>query len=102
MHTPSAFGKSIRAMLGVTIVSILAWLPSAAMAQRMADRQQDTAPSSATSPSIMTTEGVRKAIVFIYLDGNLVAQYKYYLWHDGCYLTYEPNGSALVPPAACQ
>lgn len=50
----------------------------------------------------MTTEGVRKAIVFIYLDGNLVAQYKYYLWHDGCYLTYEPNGSALVPPAACQ
>jgi hypothetical protein len=102
MHTPSLLRKSIWAMLPVALVWIIAWLPSVAIAQRMADRQQDTARSSATAPSIMTTEGVRKAIIFIYLDGNLVAQYKYYWWREGCYLTYEPNGSAPVPPAACQ
>jgi hypothetical protein len=87
-------------MLPVAIASIIAWLPSTAMAQRVADRQQNT--GSATSPSIITTDGVRKAIIFVYLDGNLVQQYKYYLWRDDCYLTYEPNNFAPAPPAACQ
>jgi hypothetical protein len=49
----------------------------------------------------MTTEGVRKAIVFTYRDGNLVQQYKYYWWNEGCYLTYEPNNSGPVPLPAC-
>jgi hypothetical protein len=89
-------------MLPMAIVSIIVWLPTTAMAQRIADRQQNTGPSSATAPSIITTDGERKAIVFVYLDGNLVQQYKYYLWRDDCYLTYEPNNFAPVPPAACQ
>jgi hypothetical protein len=50
----------------------------------------------------MTKEGVRKAIIFTYRDNNLIQQYKYYWWNDGCYLTYEPNNNASVPPPACQ
>jgi hypothetical protein len=102
MRKPSALRKSIRAILPVAGVFILAWLPPAAIAQRVADRQQGNAPSSATASSIMTTEGVRKAIVFTYRDNNLIQQYKYYWWREGCYLTYEPNNAALVPPPACQ
>lgn len=99
MRKPSA--KSVWTMLPVAMVSIIAWLPTTAMAQRVADRQQGTGLSSATT-SIITTDGVRRAIVFVYLDGNLVQQYKYYLWRDDCYLTYEPNNFAPAPPAACQ
>ncbi|MFY9840352.1 MAG: hypothetical protein WAK55_28560 [Xanthobacteraceae bacterium] len=102
MPKPSALRKAIRAVLVLASVWILALLPTAAMAQHMADRQQDTTPSSTTASSIMTKEGVRKAIIFTYRDGNLIQQYKYYLWHDACYLTYEPNNSAPVPPPACQ
>jgi hypothetical protein len=101
MRKSSALRKSIRAMLPVASVLILAGLPPAAIAQRIADRQQGSVPSSATTPSIMTTEGVRKAIVFTYRDGNLVQQYKYYWWNEGCYLTYEPNNSGPVPLPAC-
>jgi hypothetical protein len=102
MREPSALRKASRVVLAAASVSILVWLPTAAMAQRVADRQQDTVPSSTTASSIMTKEGVRKAIIFTYRDGNLIQQYKYYLWHDACYLTYEPNNSAAVPPPACQ
>lgn len=102
MRNPSALRKSIRGMLPVAIVSVLASLPSAATAQQMADRLQDTAPSSAKAPPVVSTEGARRAIIFTYLDGNLIQQYKYYWWHDGCYLTYETNNFAPVPPSACE
>jgi hypothetical protein len=102
MHKLSALRTAIRVVLALASASILAWLPSVATAQVMADRQQGAPPSSTTAPSIMTKEGVRKAIIFTYRDNNLIQQYKYYWWNDGCYLTYEPNNNASVPPPACQ
>jgi hypothetical protein len=102
MRKPSALRTAVRAVLALASASIFAWPPTAAMAQKMADRQQGAPPSSTTAPSIMTKEGARKAIIFTYRDNNLIQQYKYYWWNDGCYLTYEPNNNAPVPPPACQ
>jgi hypothetical protein len=101
MREPSTLRNAMRAMLPVAIVLVLASLPFAAIAQRIADRQ-GTSSTPAAAPSIITTEGSLKATIFTYRDGNLVNRYKYYVWHDGCYLTYEPIGFAPAPPAACQ
>jgi hypothetical protein len=58
-------------------------------------------PAGTAAPSPISTEGELKATVFAFRDGNLVAQYKYYWWHNGCYLSYAPANFVPAPPAAC-
>jgi hypothetical protein len=102
MRKSSAKKNSTRTLLLVAAGwSILGWPSTPAIAQRLADRQNATVAASAAAPSIIATDGALKATIFAYRDGNLIMQYKYYLWRDACYLTYEPSNFAPVPPAAC-
>jgi hypothetical protein len=98
----SATRKLAHAAFLVAVALILTWFSLSARAQQPAARQSaGTAPASAAAPSPISTEGELKATVFTFRDGNLVAQYKYYWWRNGCYLNYAPATFAPAPPAAC-
>jgi hypothetical protein len=97
----SPMRKLTHAMLFIALVSIFDGASLSAIAQQPANRQPAAAaPAGGAAPSAISTQGELKATVFLFWDGNLIAQYKYYWWHDGCYLSYEPTNFAAVPPAA--
>ena len=97
----SATRKSMRVGLFVALASIFAWSPLSAIAQQPARQPAGAAPAGAAVSSPIGTEGELEATVFTFRDGNLVVQYKYYWWRNGCYLSYSPANFAPVPPAAC-
>lgn len=98
----SAMRKLTQAAFVIAAALIFAWFTHAARAQQPAARQPPgTAAAGAAAPSPIGAEAELKATVFAFRECNLVAQYKYYWWRDGCYLSYAPGNFTPVPPAAC-
>ncbi len=102
----SAARKVTRATLFVTSVPIFASPSLSAMAQQSADPQQAVrAPAGAmidaATAAAIAAEGELKATIRSFQSGNPSAVYRYYWWHDNCYVHYQSDTYQVVPLEYC-
>jgi hypothetical protein len=103
----SATWKATRAILLAVSVSIVAGPPSS-----LAQQQPANKPSGANSPAGVTidaataaaiaAEGELKATIRTFQSDNPSAVYRYYWWHDGCYVHYHSGDYQSVTSDYCQ
>jgi hypothetical protein len=106
MPNRAAARNVTRAMVFAAAVSIFAdRLPS--MAQQPANRQSGAgAPAGATidaaTAAAIAAEGELKATIRTFQCDNPSAVYRYYWWHDTCYVRFQSGDYQLVAPDYCQ
>jgi hypothetical protein len=77
------------------------------MAQQSADPQQAArAPAGAmidaATAAAIAAEGELKATIRSFQSGNPSAVYRYYWWHDNCYVRYQSGNYQSVASDYCQ
>ena len=102
----SATSKVTRASLFAALLLIFASPAPSSLAQQSKDQQQGArAPAAATiddaTATAIAAEGELKATVRTFQGDNPSAVYRYYWWHDSCYLRYQSGKYELVTPDYC-
>jgi hypothetical protein len=87
-------------------LSIFVSLSPAAIAQQSGGQQQTVRPPAGGTVDVATAaaiaaEGELKATVRTFQGDNPSAVYRYYWWHDSCYLRYQPGSYQLVTSDYC-
>ena len=77
------------------------------MAQQPADQKSGIrAPAGATidgaTAAAIAAEGELKATIRTFQSDNPSAVYRYYWWHDSCYVRYQSGDYQLVTSDYCQ
>jgi len=77
------------------------------MAQQSPNQQQTVrapagAPVDEATATAIAAEGELKATVRTFHGENQSAVYRYYWWHDNCYVRYQPGGYQVVTSDYCQ
>jgi hypothetical protein len=100
----SAAAKSARVIFFAVPLFASSALPSIA-------QQAAGPPSIAPGPSgaaiggaageKIAAEGELKATIRTFQGGNPSAVFRYYWWHDGCYVRYQSDNYQLVSPENC-
>jgi streptogramin lyase len=90
--------SAIRKLTCAVALVLFAWPPVSAIAQQ----PSQGALVSGTAGAAISTDGERKAIIQTFHNDNLIAEYHYYLWRDGCYVHYQSNSYQAVPIDACR
>jgi hypothetical protein len=103
----SAARKVTRATILAASVPIFASPSLSAMAQQSADPQQAArAPAGAmidaATAAAIAAEGELKATIRSFQSGNPSAVYRYYWWHDNCYVRYQSGNYQSVASDYCQ
>jgi hypothetical protein len=98
--------KVTRATLCAASVSIFAAQSLSSMAQQPTDQQSAAhAPAGATvdeaTAAAISAEGELKATIRTFQGDNPSAVYRYYWWHDGCYVRYQSGNYQSVPSDYC-
>ena len=107
MPKRSAARKVTRAILFAASVSIFSGLSLSSMAQGPAGQQSTgRAPAAATidgaTAAAIAAEGELKATIRTFQSDNPSAVYRYYWWHDNCYVRYQSSDYQLVASDYCQ
>ena len=102
----SAARKVTRAILFAASVSIFAGPSLSSMAQQPADQRSGARASAgaidgATAAAI-AAEGELKSTIRTFQSDNPSAVYRYYWWHDGCYVRFQSGEYQLVSSDYCQ
>jgi hypothetical protein len=87
--------------------SVLVFPFLSAMAQGPANQQSTgRAPAAATidgaTAAAIAAEGELKATIRTFQSDNPSAVYRYYWWHDNCYVRYQSGDYQLVASDYCQ
>jgi hypothetical protein len=103
----SAARKVTRAILFAASVFVFSGLSQSSMAQGPADQQSTgRAPAAATidgaTAAAVAAEGELKATIRTFQSDNPSAVYRYYWWHDNCYVRYQSSDYQLVASDYCQ
>lgn len=106
MPKRSATRKFTPAILFAASLSIFAGLSLSSMAQQPADQKSTVRPPAgaidgATAAAI-AAEGELKATIRTFQSDNPSAVYRYYWWHDNCYVRYQSGDYQLVTADYCQ
>jgi hypothetical protein len=96
-----------RAIPFAASVLIFFGLPLSSMAQGPAGQQSTgRAPAAATidgaTAAAIAAEGELKATIRTFQSDNPSAVYRYYWWHDNCYVRYQSGDYQLVASDYCQ
>jgi hypothetical protein len=101
----SATRKLARAVVFAASVSIFAGPFLSAMAQQPADQQSGArAPAGAidaATAAAIAAEGELRATIRTFQSENQSAVYRYYSWHDNCYVRYQSGSYQLVASDYC-
>jgi hypothetical protein len=102
----SATRKVTRAILFAASLSIVAGPSLSSMAQQPADQQSGAhAPAGAidrATAAAIAAEGELKATIRTFQSDNPSAVYRYYWWHDSCYVRYQSGEYQSVSSDYCQ
>jgi hypothetical protein len=106
MLKSSAVRKVTRATIFAASLSIFASLSPSPMAQQSGAQQQTVRPPAGGTVDVATAaaiaaEGELKATVRTFQGDNPSAVYRYYWWHDSCYLRYQSGSYELVTSDYC-
>jgi len=106
MPKRGATRKVTRAMVFPATVSIFAD-PLPSMAQQPGNQQSGArAPAGATidgaTAAAIAAEGELKATIRTFQSDNPSAVYRYYWWHDSCYVRFQSGDYQLVASDYCQ
>ena len=106
MPKRAATRKVTRAIVLAATVSIFAD-PLASMAQQPGNQQSGSrAPAGATidgaTAAAIAAEGELKATIRTFQSDNPSAVYRYYWWHDSCYVRFQSGNYQLVASDYCQ
>jgi hypothetical protein len=86
-------------------VSIFASLSPPLMAQQPSDSRGIRAPAAttidATTAAAIAAEGELKATIRTFQGDNPSAVYRYYWWHDSCYVRYQSGDYQSVSSGYC-
>jgi len=106
MPKRSATRNVTRAIIFGASVAISAGPSPSAMAQRPADQQSGArAPAGTIDPTTaaaIAAEGELRATIRTFQSENPSAVYRYYWWHDSCYVRYQSGEYQLVASDYCQ
>jgi hypothetical protein len=112
MLKSSAVRKVTRATIFAASLSIFASLSPSPMAQQSGAQQQTVRPPAGGTVDVATAaaiaaEGELKATVRTFQGDNPSAVYRYYWWHDSCYLALSIGKLSvghvrLLPPLVAQ
>jgi hypothetical protein len=101
----SATRKAARAIRLAASVSILAGLSPSSMAQQPSDSRGVRAPAATTidaaTAAAIAAEGELKATIRTFQGDNPSAVYRYYWWHDSCYVRYQSGDYQPVSSDYC-
>jgi hypothetical protein len=102
----SATRKVRRAILFAASVSIVAGLSLSSTAQQPADQQPAVrSPAGAiideATAAAIAAEGELKATIRTFQGDNPSAVFRYYWWHDSCYVRYQSGNYQLVSSDYC-
>ena len=96
----------MRAILFAASVATFAGPSLSSMAQQRTDQQSTRAPTGATidgaTAAAIAAEGELKATIRTFQSENPSAVYRYYWWHDSCYVRYQSGEYQLVASDYCQ
>jgi uncharacterized protein YfaQ (DUF2300 family) len=106
MFNPSAT-RTTRAILFVALVSIFVSPSLSSMAQQPADQQSTVrAPEGGliggAAGAAIATEGELKSTIRTFQGDNPSAVYRYYWWHDSCYVRFKSDNYKLVTSDYCR
>jgi hypothetical protein len=93
----------MRRLLG--FIAATALIISQAIAQQSAGQPSDAAPAVIVGRTAVTiaAEGQRMGKLQRYQDDpNLIAEYEYYFWRNGCYLRQSSGDFVSVPIESCR
>jgi hypothetical protein len=107
MPKRSATRKVTRGILCAASVLIFPALSLSSMAQGPTNQQSTgRAPAAATidgaTAAAIAAEGELKATIRTFQSDNPSAVYRYYWWHDNCYVRYQSGDYQLVASDYCQ
>jgi hypothetical protein len=103
----SAARKVTRVILFAASVALFAGPSLSAVAQQSPNQQPTVrAPAGANidaaTAAAIAAEGELKATVRTFQGDNPSAVYRYYWWHDNCYIRYQPGIYQVVTADYCQ
>ena len=107
MPERSATRRVTRGILCAASVLIFPGLSLSSMAQGPPNQQSTgRAPAAATidgaTAAAIAAEGELKATIRTFHSDNPSAVYRYYWWHDNCYVRYQSGDYQSVAPDYCQ
>jgi hypothetical protein len=106
MPRPPAARNVTRGIVFAASVSIFAALSVSSLAQQPTDQRPAAgARAGATiddaTAAAIAAEGELKATIRTFQGDNPSAVYRYYWWHDSCYVRYPPGNYELVTSDYC-
>ena len=102
----SATTRDKRAKFFAMLIVFFTGSSQFAMAEQPTARQSsDSAPAGAmiggAAAETITAEGELKATIRTFQGGNPSAVFRYYWWHDGCYVRYQSGNYQSVSAEYC-
>jgi hypothetical protein len=105
MPNLSTARKAARAMRLAALVLFFAGLSSSLMAQQPSGSQGVRPPAATTidaaTAAAIAAEGELKATIRTFQGDNPSAVYRYYWWHDSCYVRLPPGDYQSVSSDYC-
>jgi hypothetical protein len=101
----SSGAKDKVAIFFAIAISLFASASHSTAEQASAQQSSDPAPAGAmiggTAAETIAAEGELKATIRTFQGSNPGAVYRYYWWHDGCYVRYQSGNYQSVSPEYC-
>ena len=96
-----------RAIVFATLAALFASSSVSSMAEQSMEQQSPgSAPAGATiggaAGATIAAEGELRATIRTFQSGNPSAVYRYYWWHDACYVRYQSDNYQLVSAEYCR